>query len=399
MLPCQKGLRMDQSNFSQQAKGIISEVQASAAAALSIDDLAQASIIPQGIEVPKPEIVFAMGDVPMFTKKSVSTLIGKAKSGKTTCTAWIVAQIITGSLNVLWVDTEQGEYYGSRTQHWILNIAQIDKSPNLTYADLKEFNPDVRYKIVESLIVSIKPDLVIIDGIRDLVFDINQMEQATIIVGGLMRLATLHDCHILSILHQNKGNEHARGHLGTEMINKSESVIKVSMTDSRITVCEPEFTRGEPFKPFAFDRDAYGRPIIVDYIPQISTGEANSTKRTSLPIDISKETHFELLERAFADNDTMTYGNLLLAIGYSFEYYGMKMGVNKRKDFLQFYTSQRFVTKVEATSGTGNKSFYQINFALKGTIKEELVSPAKTKAIISLFSNRDDEIDEREPPF
>lgn len=347
-----------------QAKGIVEKVQASANDSLSLEDIALASIIPQDKEIPKPEIVFGMDDIPMFTKKSVSTLIGKAKSGKTTCTAWIVSKILSGGATVLWLDTEQGEYYGSRTQHWILKIAGLDHCPTLFYADLKEHLPDVRNKIVEQLIDLKKPDLVIIDGVRDLVYDINMMDQATITVGMLMKLASHNDCHILCILHQNKGNEHARGHLGTELINKSETVVQVSLDDNKLTVCEAVFTRGQPFTPFAFDRDAYGMPVLVNYIAKLNTGETG--RKATLPIDIAKATHYETIERAFGENIKMPYGEIVTAIGASFEYFGMKMGITKSKSFVQFYLQQRYILKAEEVA---NKSFYSINFALKSQLK------------------------------
>lgn len=230
-------------------------------------------IIPQGIEVPKPESIFELSGIPVFTKKSISTVIGKAKSGKTTATSWIVAQCIQRGLKVLWLDTEQGEYYGSRTQYWILNIASLHTSSNLSYLDVKIFSPIDRYKMLEEAIKHFMPDLVVVDGIRDLVFDINSPEEATIRSGDFMRCAEMYDCHILSVLHTNKGNDNARGHLGTEMINKSETVISISQDEYKNVVCTPEFARSEPFSEFAFQRDSYGIPqLIQDYMGHVEVG-------------------------------------------------------------------------------------------------------------------------------
>lgn len=335
------------------AAALVEEVNASATESETIHDLIDRALIPQGIEIPKPETIFDMDGVPVFTKKSISTLIGKAKSGKTTCVAWIVAKIINLELNTLWIDTEQGLYYGSRTQHWVLSIAGLTSSEHLKFYDLKIHNPTVRSEIVEKLIETIKPDIVIIDGVRDLVFDINEPTEATVMSGNLMRWADMHDCHILSILHQNKGNDHARGHLGSEMINKSETVIKVSQDEKRITLCEPEFTRGEPFPMFAFDRDAHGMPILINYIPSTSGGESNSKRL--LPIDIDSSTHYECLKMAFGENDKLSYGELTPAISAAFEYFGTAMGILKSKSFIQFYIQQSYITKSEKV---GAKTYY-----------------------------------------
>ncbi len=341
--------------LTDESKSLITDINSSAESAKSIYDIAFESIIPQGVEIPKPEVIFGLDGIPVFTKKSISTLIGKAKSGKTTCTAWVMAQTIKMNLNVLWIDTEQGDYYGSRTQFWILNIAQMTDSQYLKYSDMKEQNPTIRAKVLEILISEYKPDIVVIDGIRDLVFDINNPEEATITTGNIMKLASVNNCHILSILHQNKGNEHARGHLGSEMINKSETVIEVSQDENNTTICKPAFTRGEPFPIFAFQRDTHGIPQLVNYQPKITSGESNSKK--ALPIDIDKSTHSDCLKQAFGLEIQLSYSELTSAICAAFEYYGMAMGVVRSKSFIQFYIQNNYIEKAEKNS---NRTFYKI---------------------------------------
>lgn len=299
-------------------------------------------VIPQGIVVPKPDSIFELSGIPLFTKKSISTLIGKAKSGKTTATAWIVAQCIRGDLNVLWVDTEQGEYYGSRTQHWILSIAGLPQCSNLTYLDLKTLSPPDRTSVIELAIKEYQPDMVVLDGIRDLVFDINSPEESTIIVGTLMRWAEEYDIHINSILHQNKGNEHARGHLGAEMINKSETVVKVEMDEAKNVICSPEYTRSEAFQTFAFSRDSYGMPVLIeDYIGdvQVSTG-----KRSIKPTDYTIDEHREYLRVAFRGSESLNYGEFQNALIAAFGLYNVTIGIIKSKSFISHYVMQNLVS-------------------------------------------------------
>lgn len=341
------------STLSDTAKLILDEIKSGIAENKTTLELAEEALIPQGVEIPKPELIFALDGIPLFTKKSLSTLKGKAKAGKTTCTAWVIAQTINKEMNALWIDTEQGAYYASRTQFWVLGIAKKITSPYLRFYDLKIHNPKIRTEIVELLIQTYHPDIVIIDGIRDLVFDINDPEQATVTTGNLMKWADLYDCHILSVIHENKGSDHARGHLGTELINKSETVIKVSQDDRKITICEPEFTRGEPFKPFAFDRDTNGIPVMVDYKPQISSGESNSKK--VLPVEIDVKIHHECLVQAFGIEVQLAYTELVLAICAAFEMYGMSMGQVRSKSFISFYVQKGYLSKAEKTS---NKTFY-----------------------------------------
>ena len=79
---------------------------------------------------------------------------------------------------------------------------------------------------MEAAIVQVKPDLVVIDGIKDLVTDINDAIQATIIMEQLMALAQAHHCCIVNVLHQNKSeaDHNMRGSIGTELSNKAFEV-------------------------------------------------------------------------------------------------------------------------------------------------------------------------------
>src|SRR5690606_7195451 len=101
------------------------------------------------------------------------------------------------------------------------------------FLDVKIYDPKKRIAITEAAIKQFDPDFIIIDGIRDLVFDINSPEEATIISGEMMRWAEIYDCHILTIIHENKGSGTARGHLGTEMQNKAEVVLKVFKNEEK----------------------------------------------------------------------------------------------------------------------------------------------------------------------
>ena len=56
----------------------------------------------------------------------------------------------------------------------------------------------------------------------------------------------------MCIIHQNKADKNARGHIGSEVVNKSETVISIGKSDveKELTVVAPEFMRGLHFEPF-----------------------------------------------------------------------------------------------------------------------------------------------------
>ena len=57
--------------------------------------------------------------------------------------------------------------------------------------------------------------------------DINSPREATLIVNYLMNWTEEFNLHLHTVIHQNKGDENARGHIGTEINNKSETVLRV----------------------------------------------------------------------------------------------------------------------------------------------------------------------------
>jgi hypothetical protein len=68
-----------------------------------------------------------------------------------------------------------------------------------------------------------QPDLVIFDGIRDVVGDINNYQEAQSVLEKMLGVASFYNCCIVCVLHQNKSLEDKtlRGALGTELQNKS----------------------------------------------------------------------------------------------------------------------------------------------------------------------------------
>ena len=173
--------------------------------------LEQLRITPEK-ELPKMEFLFQLYDKPCFPRRELVAITGKAKSGKTFVTSMLMAvgsltpnpspkgegsicqlplkRIREEPLHVLWYDTEQSdESTQDILKNRIMKLA-ADKR-GLAQADLFDaennswsgkmfdvFNVrGVAWKERRSLlceaVTRCKPDLVIVDGIRDLVNDIN----------------------------------------------------------------------------------------------------------------------------------------------------------------------------------------------------------------------------------
>ncbi|MBR5822944.1 MAG: hypothetical protein IKY67_02235, partial [Paludibacteraceae bacterium] len=123
-----------------------------------------------------------------------------------------------------------------------------------------------RMPLLEEAIREYKPDLVILDGIRDLVNDINDGILSQQVIERLMNLASETDCCMVSILHQNKASEdkNLRGWIGTELTYKSFEVYECSKDTDRIFSVKQTMTRKYDIdNALQFVVDAEGLPTEV----------------------------------------------------------------------------------------------------------------------------------------
>lgn len=312
-------------------------------------------------EIPPPPVCIKLknkdGSESWFgTLGNISTIIGKAKSRKSFSLALVVAAAlkneelfnkISGDLpesqrNVLYFDTEQGSYHVQLAIKRICELAQVKNPPNLIVYGLRSKSPDERLKLVEFAIEKI-PEIgfVVIDGIKDLITSINDEEQATMITSKLLKWSEEKQIHIVNILHQNKGNEHARGHIGTELMNKSESVFSVTKSqDDELSIFEAEFCRGKEPEPFAFRINEVGIPEIVD---NYSTGNVKTFHD-----EFTEEKIWFLIQEAFKSSECgLKYKELTSQIKLVYHqcYKPNTIGDNKAKDIISLSKTFKMITQ------------------------------------------------------
>ena len=181
-----------------------------------------------------------------------------------------MAELSDGKRKVLYVDTEQSPYHCLKVMKRILRMAGLPDdrdNENLEFLALRKYTPEQRIKIVEQAIYNTPGiGLVIIDGIRDMVYDINSPGESTRIISKLMQWTDDRQIHIHTILHQNKGDENARGHIGTELNNKAETVLLVEKDKSNgdISNVSAMHIRAMDFEPFAFRINDSALPELIE---------------------------------------------------------------------------------------------------------------------------------------
>ena len=123
-----------------------------------------------------------------------------------------------------------------------------------------------RIEFIEYIIRKIKrTGLIIIDGIADLVGDVNNLEESSACIQKLMEWSAKYDCHIICVIHSNFGSDKPTGHLGSFLEKKCETQIQLeanTVNKDWVTV-KCKRSRGYAFETFSFEINDLGLPTIV----------------------------------------------------------------------------------------------------------------------------------------
>lgn len=219
-------------------------------------------------DYPEPYTMLEFNGVPFSKIGGLGAISGQKKNGKT----WVLTQLMAAILGcnnertqqylpgltvpqrtidflghlpkVLYIDTEMEKLSSAkvlRRVHWLCGWDM--KQPNDRFAVLwvksmpKDDNtkPYVkRFELIKLAIDAIQPDVVFIDGLRDIIPSINDEEAGTAILDYFGSIAEERNLSIWLALHQNPGrkddSEEAkmRGWIGTELGNKvSDTLVSI----------------------------------------------------------------------------------------------------------------------------------------------------------------------------
>lgn len=304
--------------------------------------------------------VLMVDDSTIGTLGNFSASIGKAKSKKTFNVSAIAAAALKngtvlhyracfpeGKRKILYVDTEQGKNHCQIVLNRILKLAGLPKdcdTDNLTMLALRKYSPEIRLAITEEAIGMI-PDLglVIIDGIRDFIHDINSPGESTDVISKFMQWTDDRQIHIHTVLHQNKNDEHARGHVGTELNNKAETVLQItkSTQDGNISEVKAAHIRDRDFEPFAFRINDSALPEVVDgYVFQ------QPKQEKSFPLtELTEQQHRTALENGFGKRTVQGYSNVIQALKQGYASIGYERGRNVLVALNTFLVNKRMIVK------------------------------------------------------
>jgi RecA-family ATPase len=238
-------------------------------------------------KMPLLEIIEGVNRICIFSRGNISCSTGQAKSRKTFGLTMLASSMLQfgrtydkffcpiDQMRIVYIFTEESKPDAINAGKRVQKIKGLDEQPpNFRFFWLRRLSPSQRVEMMVQIIEEIKPDFVFIDGIRDMVTDINNADQATEISTLLLKITDELNNHIHCVIHQNPGVEKMRGHLGTELMNKSETILSIAkdVDNKTISIVKPQEIRGKEFKEFCFE--------IYDNIPVLSNYEPIQRKRS-----------------------------------------------------------------------------------------------------------------------
>jgi hypothetical protein len=265
----------------------------------------------------------------LINGKSVSTpgnltnIIAQAKAGKT---AWISAMIAAricadnndnkkDTLGVsagiapgrlIHIDTEQSPFDHHRLILGSLRRTGVQECPSwLDSFALAGFSAQ-ELRIALRLLMEGAPKEdgifgVIVDGIADLVTDVNDSEESNQFIAELHGQAIEYGCPIINVIHENPGQENGkmRGHLGSQLERKAESNLRLKKVEE-ITVVFSERMRGAPILEKDGPRFAWSSEHGM-HMSVATVGESRDDAKKSALTDLAMEIYDGKGSMRFAD--------------------------------------------------------------------------------------------------
>ena len=169
---------------------------------------------------------------------------GKSGHGKTAFMSQVMAALLCGKFGnmvyegdsthlpvVLYIDTEQGKDDTIAIKNRVCSLAGLPFDQPCDRFHVARLRDTVdaadRWRQILKLAYVIKPDVMYIDGLLDIVEDYNEQKECTPIIRELMIMATHYDMSTWCVLHENPTSEKMVGSLGSIAQRKVTEVFAV----------------------------------------------------------------------------------------------------------------------------------------------------------------------------
>lgn len=197
--------------------------------------------------------IITLNGEPLFYPRTINLIQGKSGTHKSRLAEHLCSALLKkngtsfdllglevselNSTSVLYIDTERNlsEQYPYSLQQIILNAGYnlTDEISNFDFITLIDIERSERFNSFREYLEKIREDhkghiFVILDVITDLIENFNDPKPSLQLIDLLNSTINTYDITFLCIIHENPFQEKARGHLGTELLNKSSTALSIN---------------------------------------------------------------------------------------------------------------------------------------------------------------------------
>ncbi len=292
-----------------------------------------AAMYVQRMEILKRSISSISFSKPLISKdglgiiypNTITTIQGKKGVHKSRLTETICARLLDESLKrdhlgmsldsektiyLLYVDTERNQRdqfpYAIQTIRKRAGFKKEDQVENLDVLSLINVSRPNRFKALELHINRVKEEragmhvIIVFDVITDCIGNFNDVNQSMEVIDMMNDLINTADVSFITVIHENPNGEKARGHLGSEIINKSSQVIQIGKDSELITVKFIHSRNTGTIPEWYLQYDPLSRGLIR--ASQFTVDTAKAKKQTAAPLSDLRHYLCSLGENTFDKN-------------------------------------------------------------------------------------------------
>lgn len=231
----------------------------------------------------KPDFVFSFRGRPFARLGDVQIVSGQAGHGKSMLFSQFITAILKGEFGelryelsekpkVLLIDTEQSiddVIAGKNRVMELCGYGLQEPRDDFRVIMLRDTDTAIeRWKMTLEAIYEVKPNIIILDGLLDVVNDFNDQIKCAELIYKCMRVASHYKAAMMCVLHQNPLSAKLTGHLGSAAMRKVTDIIvvikeKMKNGDVRFTVKEDKARGHQDFEDWQFrvlPVSLWGRP-------------------------------------------------------------------------------------------------------------------------------------------
>lgn len=224
-------------------------------------------------EYPEPEFIFEFEGKKFFTKGDVVTIKGKPKKGKSHLMIAFIIALLSGEFigmqrlqrvsKILYIDAEMHANYTASLNRKILHSAGLSTKVNtqeLIVLNMKADTPAERERLIEEAIQELQPDIVFIDGVKDITrTEHNDPAEGKRIGEELKQWSAKYNCLIAIAIHENKNDMNSRGAVGASVEEISSEVWRIDRDiEGVFTASQMLFRYHSPVENLCFTMDGLG---------------------------------------------------------------------------------------------------------------------------------------------